>query len=376
MIYKGIISILPLLASLAECFVAPPTLLQKSRIDAAASSSSSSTAIRASDRLEVGEAVLLIGPGFLQLNIAKAAKAAGLNPIIVAPQEKIDAFVKYANDDELMKDAIIGIPDPGEDYYGEIGGVVYCAEDAILPDTIISTVLDWKDRDVFCKDGGLKRAIGCVPITGKVNKEKSMGWVPIFNNDRKENDVWTKFTTAFKKHPVMADGGCGTLIHYGSLLGGSVDGCDELQALGLDECVYKMSLENYRDLKERSFDRFRLGAQVLTGDSINVRPPNQEKLEKTAIENGEQLEVFRASGGYPEVDRTNRHTAAQAVVQALMRPEGSIPKDFSILSKCVSSLPTTEEWDDLFANPGPAYWPDPYSFNPADFGFEEEGVKA
>ncbi len=112
--------------------------------------------------------------------------------------------------------------------------------------------MDWKDREVFCKDGGLKRAIGCVPITGKVNKEKSMGWVPIFNNDRKEKDVWTKFTAAFNKHPVMKEGGGGTLIHYGSLLGGSVDGCDELQALGLDECVYKvrvcMSCAKFRQL--------------------------------------------------------------------------------------------------------------------------------
>ncbi len=137
-----------------------------------------------------------------------------------------------------------------------------------------------------------------------------------------------------------------------------------------------MSLENYRDLKERSFDRYRLGAQVLTGDSINIRPPNQDKMEKEAITKGEYLEAFRAAGGYPEIDRTNRHTVAQAVVQALMRAESDIPKDFSILSKCVSQLPTNEEWDDMFANPGPAYWPDPFSFNPVDFGFEEEEVKA
>ena len=133
-----------------------------------------------------------------------------------------------------------------------------------------------------------------------------------------------------------------------------------------------MSLENYRDLKERSFDRYRIGAQVLTGDSINVRPPNQDKMEKEAIKKGEYLEAFRAAGGYPEVDRTNRHTVAQAVVQALMRPVDGTPKEFSILSKCVSTLPTAEDWDGMFSNPGPASWPDPFSFNPTKYGFEVE----
>ena len=137
-----------------------------------------------------------------------------------------------------------------------------------------------------------------------------------------------------------------------------------------------MSLENYRDLKERSFDRYRLGAQILEGDSVNTKPPNQDKLEKEAITNGEHLEAFRAVGGYPEQDRSNRHTVAQAVVQALMRStdesDGSVPKEFTILSKCVSTLPTTQDFDDLFANPGPASWPDPFEFDPTKYGFEVE----
>ena len=135
-----------------------------------------------------------------------------------------------------------------------------------------------------------------------------------------------------------------------------------------------MSLENYRDLKERSFDRYRLGAQILEGDAINVKPPNQEKLEKEAIRDGEQLEAFRAVGGYPEIDRTNRHTVAQAVVQALMRPadgsDGSVPKEFTVLSKCVSNLPTTQDFDEMFANPGASSWPDPFQFDPSKYGFE------
>ena len=33
------------------------------------------------------------------------------------------------------------------------------------------------------------------------------------------------------------------MVRFGSLLGGSVDGADELQEVGLDECIYKVSQE-------------------------------------------------------------------------------------------------------------------------------------
>ena len=175
-------------------------------------------------------------------------------------------------------------------------------------------------------------------------------------------------------HPLFSQSNIrnqGTLVRFGSLLGGSVDGADELKALGLDECVYKMTFENYRDLKERSFDRYRIGAQILAGDAVNPKPPNQEKMEKEAIKSGEQLEAFRAVGGYPEIDRSNRHIVAQAVVQALMRPANSLPKEFSVLSKCESNLPTSEEWKNMFDNPGAASWPDPFTFDPSEYGFED-----
>ena len=133
-----------------------------------------------------------------------------------------------------------------------------------------------------------------------------------------------------------------------------------------------MSFENYRDLKERSFDRYRTGAQILVGDAVNGKPPNQERMEKEAIKKGEYLEAFRAAGGYPEIDRANRHTVAQAVVQALMRPVDAVPKEFTVLSQCVAKLPTNEEWGEMFANPGPAAWPDPFGFDPVAYNFEPE----
>ena len=75
----------------------------------------------------------------------------------------------------------IGMADPGEPFYGEIAGVVFCAEEAVLQPGILSTILDWKDRDLFCAEG-TKRVVACAPITEKVNEEKGMGWMPLLNN--------------------------------------------------------------------------------------------------------------------------------------------------------------------------------------------------
>ena len=319
-----------------------------------------STDLFAGQSVSENAKILLIGPGFLQLNIAKAAKKAGLRPIIIAPQKKLDTFAQYLNDDALLQDALIGLPDEKDD---GVEGVVFCSEEAVFGTSLLDTVANW---DGYANGGEIRRAIACVPISNPVQKDKSMGWMPIFNNDNKEKKVWEEFSSAFKSHPVL---GSGSLVRFGSLWGGSVDGPAELMELGLDERIYKMSLENYRDLKERAFDRFRLGAQILLGDDVNPAPESQLKLEKDSL-NGEELEAFRILGGYPEQDRVNRHTLAAAVVQALRRnTDGAftiggsgVPSEFTVLSKCISSLPTSEEWDQLFANPGKASWPDPTKF--------------
>jgi hypothetical protein len=298
----------------------------------------------------------------LQLNIAKQCKEVGIEPVIVAPQAKLDKFAQYVNDKEIMASSSIGIPDEEK----TIHGVVFCSEEAVFGPDLIDTVLEWEG--CFATDDNKPlRAVACAPISAPVNKDKSMGWMPVFNADNKERAVWEAFVQRWQKHPISSSD-VGTLIHFGSLLGGSTDGIEDLQKFGLDEQVYKMSLENYRDLRERSFDRFRLGAQILEGDTINIKPPKQEKLEKESIQKSEDLEVFRISGGYPEQDRANRHTVAQAVVQALLRPnkggttgveKGAVPKQFTVLSRSVQAFPSEQEWDDLFENPGPAEWPLP-----------------
>lgn len=321
------------------------------------------------DYLEPGDRVLLLGPGFLQLVIAKALKAAGLVPMIVAPQKKLESFSRFVGDDEIMAEADIGLPDE----LGKVSGVVFCSEEAVYGESIVKTIMDWDGY----KDGVCTRAICCVPILTSKSKEKAAGWMPIFNNDAKGTNIWNAFTKAFKNHPVSGSAS-GAVIHFGNLFGGSVDGPPCLLPLGLDESIYKMTLENYRDLKERSFDRFRLGAQIIEGDAINPKPTNLEKLEKEAIKKDELIEAYRIVGGYPEVDGVNRHVVAQAVTQALMRPSRgdftvsdesssviSVPKEFTVLSKCLSEFPTNEEWDELFQNPGPAKWPDPYLFDPS-----------
>lgn len=199
-----------------------------------------------------------------------------------------------------------------------------------------------------------------------------MGWIPIFNNDKNEDKIWDTLVTDWKENPYVSGdvGNCkASIIRFGSLLGGGVDGPMQLEPLGINERCYKMSLEQYRDLRERSFDRYRLAAQVLNGDAVNKKPDGQEEKEKNI--KGEEKEAFQASMGYPEQDRTNRHTLAQAICESLRRPvrepsggtgDGGIPEEFTVLSKAISALPTEEEWDGMFASPGPAAWPDPANF--------------
>jgi len=354
-------------------FIPSQTLISKTKVPSSSSSISSGSSGSSNEGLSAGDRVLLIGPGFLQLNVAKAMKAAGLIPMIVAPQTKLDTFRRFINDDEIMSNADIGLPDEKR----TVRGVVFCSEEAVFSESLVKTILEWEDGYV---DGNAKRVIACIPVSKKVNEVKSMGWMPIFNNDSKEKEVWTKFTDAFLAHPISS-GPAGTIIRIGSLLGGSVDGIPELQSLGLDEGVYKMSLENYRDMKERAFDRYRLGAQILLGDDINTKPANQNKLENQAISKDIDREVFRATGGYPEEDRTCRHTAAQAIVQSIMRPtrgqfaiitdedshDKSVPKEFTVLSKCEACFPTQDQWDDMFRNPSAADWPNPALFDATQF---------
>lgn len=271
--------------------------------------------------------------------------------------------------------------DDGDPYFGELKGVVFCAEEAVLPAEFVTRVLDFEDggKSAFA-DGYPARAICCLPVSNKVVKEKAANWIPIFNNDRKKEEMWKKFETTYKNHPSFTDaGGNASILRFGSLLGGSFDGPPNLKDYGLDEGMYKMSLEQYRDMRERAFDRYKLSAQVLAGDSINPKPNDQESKEKDALSKlpGSVREMFTILGEYPEIDRSNRHTVASALVQLLMRPAdesvaGPCAKECTVLSKAASELPTPEEWIGMFENPSTAAWPDPYKFDPELYGLAIE----
>jgi len=312
-----------------------------------------------------GDQVMLIGPGFLQLVMSKTCKAAGLRPLIVAPQLKLDNFAQYVEDEGIMKDSTIGMPEVGEDQFGNIAAIVFCAEDAVLPASYIKRVLDYQDlgQSPFT-DGKLKKVVMCAPCQSE-KKEKSMGWMPIFNNDDKKEKVWNDFVETYSTHPMYKDSDIGSIVRFGTLLGGSTDGPECIQELGISEKMYKMSLEQYRDIRERGFDRFKLGAQLLEGNTVNPRPPNQDKIEKEYFVNDKKefMETFTVVNGYPEEDRTNRHTVAQVVVQSLLRDDKTYPKELTILSKAASQFPSDNEWNELFDSPGPANWPDPYQFD-------------
>jgi len=383
------------LAATTSAFVAPGAGVVRNH---APTTASSSTSLAASDRLEQGDPVLLVGPGFFQLVLAKHLARAGLKPIVVASQTKLDSFFKNflkTGDDEshvgdediegihkqIRDDSTIGMPEVGDPYFGELKGVVFCAEEAVLPPEFVTRVLDFTDQGQSAfADGFPARTICCLPVSNKENKEKSNSWIPIFNMDKKQDDNWAKFEKVFKAHPSFTQGGGNaSIVRFGSLLGGSYDGPPMLRDYGLDEGIYKMTLEQYRDLRERAMDRYKLSAQVLEGNSINSRPANQDSLEKEAFAKSPDTvkEMFPILGDYPEIDRTNRHTLASGLVQLLQMPAdvGPCGRECTILSKAASELPTPEEWTAMFDAPSAAEWPDPYKFDPEKYGLNLEEAK-
>ena len=244
------------LAATSNAFVAP------SVVKSHASYSLSTTSLAASDRLEQGDPVLLVGPGFQQLVLAKHLARAGLKPIVVASQTKLNNFFKnflktgdYEEHDgdediegfnkQIRDDATIGMPEVGDPYFGELKGVVFCAEEAVLPPEFITRVLDFYDQGQSAfADGFPARTVCCLPVSNKVVKEKSNNWIPIFNMDRQTDDNWKKFEKSFKSHDSWKqNGGNASIVRFGSLLGGSIDGPPMLRDYGLDEGVYKVRVQ-------------------------------------------------------------------------------------------------------------------------------------
>ena len=87
--------------------------------------------------LQKDDPILLIGPGFLQLDLAKHLARSGLKPIVVAPQKTLDNYFKsfLKSDDEdleglhqqIQLDSTIGLPEINDPYFGQLKGVIFCA---------------------------------------------------------------------------------------------------------------------------------------------------------------------------------------------------------------------------------------------------------
>merc|ERR1712003_10609 len=60
---------------------------------------------------------------------------------------------------------------------------------------------------------------------------------------------------------------------------------------------------------------------------------------------------------------------ASGIVELMQQPSRGTAKEITILSKASSEMPTSDEWKDMFSNPGPAGWPDFLS------AFPEGGVR-
>jgi hypothetical protein len=218
------------------------------------SNNESSSSSSSSSSLQPGDPIMLVGPGFLQLVLARHLAQAGFKPIVVAPQKKLDSFFTNllktgaGNNDldginvQIRDDATIGMPEVGDPYFGQLKGVVFCAEEAVLPTEFVSRVLDFVDQgqSVFA-NGQPERVICCLPVDGKVQKERSNSWIPIFNTDKTQQDNWNAFAKTYQEHPIFAkNDGVGSIVRFGSLLGGSYDGPAWLKDYGLDEGMYKV----------------------------------------------------------------------------------------------------------------------------------------
>lgn len=105
--------------------------------------------------MEMPEKVLLIGPGLLQLVVAKALKARGTDVLLVCPNDKKERFTEYIQNGldeeadeagaEIMSKALFGLPeesDPvGFGWREGITAVVFCAEDPVIGQGVIDTVM-------------------------------------------------------------------------------------------------------------------------------------------------------------------------------------------------------------------------------------------
>jgi hypothetical protein len=261
------------LVVVVDAFVVPSSTSTRTRTTSLfvankdSSSSTSTTDINTNTNRNIGnglqkdDPILLIGPGFLQLILAKHLARNGLKPIVVAPQKTLDnyfkSFLKTNNSDsdededldglhqQIQLDSTIGLPEINDPYFGQLKGVIFCAEDAVLSPEIVSSVLDFQDQGQSPFANGIAtRVIACLPVSNKVRKEKSNSWIPVFNmSDKKQEDIWSKFTEAYKSHSCFQEGDNGSIVRYGSLLGGSVDGPPILMEYGLDEGIYKVRVQ-------------------------------------------------------------------------------------------------------------------------------------
>ena len=98
------------------------------------------------------------------------------------------------------------------------------------------------DRDTYVN--GPKKAVLCVPLASKINKEKKANWIPIFNLSQKDEDkIWETLVTDWKENPYISGdkGECeSTIIRFGSLLGGGPDGPMQVEPLCISWSLFAL----------------------------------------------------------------------------------------------------------------------------------------
>jgi hypothetical protein len=115
------------------------------------------------------------------------------HPLPYPLQKTLDSYEKLVPpSSSILSTALIGLPDLTPTNTGTYSGVIFTPEEPLITSSAVESVLSW---DGFKGDF---KCVVCAPIGEYVNKEKKGNWIPVFNNDAKEEKMWNEFVNGVR----------------------------------------------------------------------------------------------------------------------------------------------------------------------------------
>lgn len=278
----------------------------------------------------------MVGGSWTQLLIAKYLKRAGFNPVLVSSRKEF--IGRYLLDDELLEGALPGLPMTGAE------AVIFSAEEPLFTETVVDEVFD---KGIWSGEGGVPlRAFLIAPASATIALPTGP-FAFLQGEQAKKLPAWQSTVRAFRANRKAAAAGA-QVVRFGELFGGGNDSLAvDCSDIGLHPDIYKMTLEQFRELQDRSFDRLRLGANLLRGDAIRV--PSPEELAQEQALSDEEKQERKDKEGYPEIDRTCRHTLVDGLLAMLRRPAANLA-ECTVLSARGDRLPDDAAWSQLISD--------------------------